>query len=77
MYASYLTISCNYSLTPIQNVLKKIEWRVAAWAAIAFFALDLDRSNISQANTDNFLDDLGLTTNGKNPTSHELGQVKS
>ncbi|KAK3210190.1 hypothetical protein GRF29_44g1986019, partial [Pseudopithomyces chartarum] len=48
------------------NVLKKIEWRVAAWAAIAFFALDLDRSNISQANTDNFLDDLGLTTNDYN-----------
>ncbi|KAL1594587.1 hypothetical protein SLS60_010348 [Paraconiothyrium brasiliense] len=53
-------------LTRLQNVLKKIEWRVAAWAAIAFFALDLDRSNISQANTDNFLDDLGLTTNDYN-----------
>lgn len=47
-----------------QKVLSKIEWRIAAWAAIAFFALDLDRSNISQANADNFLEDLGLTTNG-------------
>jgi hypothetical protein len=47
-----------------QKVLSKIEWRIAAWAAIAFFALDLDRSNISQANTDNFLEDLGLSTNG-------------
>ncbi|KAF2872838.1 major facilitator superfamily domain-containing protein [Massariosphaeria phaeospora] len=47
-------------------VLKKIEWRIAAWAAIAFFALDLDRSNISQANTDNFLEDLGLDTNDYN-----------
>jgi hypothetical protein len=46
-------------------VLSKIEWRVAAWAAIAFFALDLDRSNIQQANTDNFLEDLGLNTNGE------------
>ncbi|KAF2689029.1 MFS general substrate transporter [Lentithecium fluviatile CBS 122367] len=45
---------------------EKIEWRVAAWAAIAFFALDLDRSNMSQASTDNFLEDLGLNTNDYN-----------
>jgi hypothetical protein len=36
------------------------------WAAIMFFSLDLDRSNISQANADNFLSDLGLTTNDFN-----------
>ncbi|OAL51161.1 MFS general substrate transporter [Pyrenochaeta sp. DS3sAY3a] len=49
-----------------KKVLSKIEWRIAAWAAIAFFALDLDRSNISQANTDNFLEDLGLSTDDFN-----------
>lgn len=51
-------------------LVRRIDWRVTAWSAIAFFALDLDRSNISQANTDNFLDDLGLDTNDFN-----LGQT--
>lgn len=51
-------------------LVKRIDWKVTAWSCIAFFALDLDRSNISQANTDNFLDDLGLDTNDYN-----LGQT--
>ncbi|KAK7058562.1 hypothetical protein VNI00_002198 [Paramarasmius palmivorus] len=49
-----------------QRVVRKIDIRIMIWAAIMFFSLDLDRSNISQANTDNFLDDLNMTTNDFN-----------
>ncbi|QRW20320.1 major facilitator superfamily transporter [Rhizoctonia solani] len=49
-----------------KNLVRKIDWRIMLWACIMFFCLDLDRSNISQANTDNFLDDLGLSTNDFN-----------
>lgn len=42
------------------------------WAAISFSALNLDRGNLSQANTDNFLPDLGMTTDGKSLISATL-----
>ncbi|QRV92579.1 major facilitator superfamily transporter [Ceratobasidium sp. AG-Ba] len=49
-----------------KKLVCKIDWRIMLWATTMFFCLDLDRSNISQANTDNFLDDLNLTTNDFN-----------
>ena len=48
------------------SVIRKLDWRVTAFACTAFFALDLPRTNITQANTDNFLDDLELNTNDYN-----------
>lgn len=49
----------------LQNLVRKIDWKVMLWAAISFSALNLDRNNLSQANSDNFLKDLNLTTNGE------------
>lgn len=56
--------------------MRKIDLLIMIWAFIMFFSLDLDRSNISQANTDNFLNDLGLTTNDFN-LGNTLFKVKS
>ena len=54
-------------LTPcMQSVVRKIDFRILIWTWFMFFCLDLDRTNISQANTDNFLQDLHMTTNDFN-----------
>lgn len=47
-------------------LIRSMDWRVTAWAAVAFFALDLPRGNISQANSDNFLDDIQIDTDDFN-----------
>jgi hypothetical protein len=48
------------------KLIRKIDWHIMVWACIMFMALELDRSNITQALTDNFLKDLKLTTNDYN-----------
>ncbi|KXH65659.1 phthalate transporter [Colletotrichum salicis] len=44
-------------------LVRKIDVRIMIWACIMFMALELDRANISQANTDNMLGDLKMSTN--------------
>ncbi len=43
--------------------IRKIDRRIMVIVAITFMAMEPDRSNISQALTDNFLENLGMTTN--------------
>ncbi|KAK1722961.1 hypothetical protein CaCOL14_008260 [Colletotrichum acutatum] len=47
-------------------LVRKIDIRIMIWACIMFMALELDRANISQANTDNMLGDLKMSTNDFN-----------
>ncbi|KAK2038774.1 major facilitator superfamily transporter [Colletotrichum somersetense] len=42
-------------------VRRKVDWKIMIWACIMFAALNIDRNNISNAVSDNMLDDLGLT----------------
>ncbi|KAF8490615.1 allantoate permease [Gautieria morchelliformis] len=47
-------------------LVRKVDWLVMLWAAIAFSALNIDKGSLSKANSDNFLQDLRLTTNDFN-----------
>ncbi|KAI1768467.1 allantoate permease [Hypoxylon sp. FL1150] len=49
-----------------RELVRKLDWKVCLWACVMFFGLQVDRGNLSQAVSDNMLDDLGLDTNDYN-----------
>jgi hypothetical protein len=48
------------------RVVRKTDLRLLLWICVMFFGLQLDRGNISNALTDNLLQNLGLTSNDYN-----------
>ncbi|CAI4217779.1 unnamed protein product [Parascedosporium putredinis] len=49
-----------------KRIIQKLDWHVCLWACTMFFALQVDRGNLTQAVSDNMLEDLGLNTNDYN-----------
>ncbi|KAK2027468.1 major facilitator superfamily transporter [Colletotrichum zoysiae] len=47
-------------------LITKMDLRITLWACIAFFALEIPRGNLSQANSASFLQSLGMDTNDYN-----------
>ncbi|CAN8104480.1 unnamed protein product [Discula destructiva] len=48
------------------EAVSKLDWRITLWTLVLFVIYDMNRSNLIQANTDNFLPDLGMDTNDYN-----------
>lgn len=49
-----------------KRVVRKTDMLLLSWLCVMFFGLQLDRGNLSNANADNFLDDMNLTTDDYN-----------
>ncbi|KAL5337434.1 major facilitator superfamily domain-containing protein [Aspergillus crustosus] len=49
---------------------RKVDWTIMLWVCVMFAALNIDRGNISNAVSDNMLDDLNLTQ-----ADYNLGQT--
>lgn len=48
------------------STIVQLDYKICSWVCLMFFALQLDRGNINQANSDNMLADLGLSTDQYN-----------
>ncbi|KAI1097630.1 MFS general substrate transporter [Jackrogersella minutella] len=53
-------------------VRRKVDWKIMVWVCIMFAALNIDRNNISNAVSDNMLDDLGISN-----SDYNIGQTIS
>ncbi|PWY89883.1 MFS general substrate transporter [Aspergillus heteromorphus CBS 117.55] len=67
-YEGYHRFDPTASWTPQEErkLVMKTDLMLMTWICVMFFGLQLDRGNLSNALTDNFLEDLGMTTDDYN-----------
>ncbi|KAL2819300.1 major facilitator superfamily domain-containing protein [Aspergillus cavernicola] len=58
--------TASWTVQEERSVVWKTDLMLMSWLCLMFFGLQLDRGNLSNALTDNLLDDLGLTTDDYN-----------
>ncbi|KAL3473830.1 major facilitator superfamily domain-containing protein [Aspergillus californicus] len=58
--------TASWAVEEERKVVWKTDLMLMTWLCLMFFGLQLDRGNLSNALTDSFLDDLGMTTDDYN-----------
>jgi hypothetical protein len=70
-------LTCYPLLTVIKALLRRTDRKILIMLVVGVSALSLDRSNVNQANSTNFLSDLNLTTDGDSGQSSTRHRVSN
>ncbi|TYJ51574.1 hypothetical protein B9479_007844 [Cryptococcus floricola] len=58
--------SFRWTIKEEKQTRRAVDWKIMLWVCIMFSALNIDRGNLSNATSDNILDDLNISTDDYN-----------